>query len=204
MSNRAMPTVCPRVLAIANATACCGLHRHESLPACTDAKDPDNDGPMRAVIQRARDANVRVEGQVVGGYTGLGLVALIGVTHTDTPGIAARLAERIWHLRIFERPTGAGDEMPAQCSAADLKAPVLLVSQFTLYAQTGKGRRPSWDMAAPGSVAEPLIARLVSELIGLGAEVSTGIFGATMAVSLINEGPMTLILDVDDPPPVHD
>ena len=168
-----------------------------------DAHPPmcgDDDGAMRAVIQRAIDPSVRVEGRVVGGYPGLGLVAFVGITHTDTPAIARRLAERIWHLRIFERPAQAREGTPAQCSAADLGAPLLVVSQFTLYAQTDKGRRPTWDRAAPGSIAEPLIARLVEELRELGAEVSTGRFGATMDVTLVNSGPMTLILDVDATP----
>ena len=139
-----------------------------------------------------------VADEVVGGFQGLGLVALVGVTHTDTEAIATRLARRIWELRIFERPPSASPESPREWSAADLHAPVLVVSQFTLYARTNRGRRPTWDLAAPGGVAEPLILSVVTALRDLGADVSTGVFGATMEVSLANIGPMTIVLDTDE------
>lgn len=136
-------------------------------------------------MQRASSASVSVDGQVVGELSRPGLMALVGVTHTDTPEVAAKLAAKIWTLRIL------ADER----SAADLDAPLLVVSQFTLYADTNKGRRPSWSAAAPRPVSEPLIDEFVSALRALGATVSTGIFGADMAVSLVNDGPITLILE---------
>jgi D-tyrosyl-tRNA(Tyr) deacylase len=142
---------------------------------------------VRAVIQRARSASVSVNGAVVGALDRPGLMILVGATHTDTPAIAAKLAAKIWTLRI----------LPDERSASDLGAPVLVVSQFTLYADTVKGRRPSWSAAAPRSVSEPLIAAFVASLRGLGAEVATGVFGADMQVSLVNDGPVTLILDAD-------
>ena len=115
-----------------------------------------------------------------------GLVALIGVTHDDTEAQAATLAEKIWHLRILD----------GERSAADLDAPILAISQFTLYANTAKGRRPSWNAAAPGPVAEPLVEKVVSELRALGAHVETGRFGAHMQVALVNDGPVTIALEV--------
>lgn len=157
---------------------------------------------MRAVLQRARDASVTVDGAVVGAFTGPGVVALIGVTHTDTPAIAARLAEKIHGLRIFEAhhappdvclPPGSAREL----SAGDLHLPVLVISQFTLYADTRKGRRPTWDNAAPGDVAAPLVDAVADGLRALGTDVSTGVFGADMQVHLVNDGPITIILDVD-------
>lgn len=157
---------------------------------------------MRAVVQRAVDANVAVDGAQVGGFAGLGLVALVGVTHTDNPAIAGRLAAKIYNLRIFDTSTlaahGAQTAGHSEQSALDLQLPVLVVSQFTLYANTKKGRRPTWDAAAPREFAEPLVDRVASELAALGAKVSTGVFGAEMAVSLANIGPVTIILDVDD------
>lgn len=142
---------------------------------------------MRAVIQRAAAASVSVDGNVVGALNRPGLMILVGATHTDTPQIAAKLAQKIWTLRIL------ADER----SAADLGAPLLVVSQFTLYADTAKGRRPSWNAAAPRTVSEPLVESFVAALRRLGAEVSTGVFGADMQVSLVNDGPVTLILDAD-------
>ncbi len=117
-----------------------------------------------------------------------GLVALVGVTHDDDAAAAVRLAEKLWRLRIF---SGDGPER----SAADLNAPILVISQFTLYADTAKGRRPSWNAAAPGPVAEPLVEAVVAELRRLGATVATGRFGAHMEVALVNDGPVTLILE---------
>ncbi len=117
-----------------------------------------------------------------------GLVALVGATHDDTPEIAKRLAEKTWGLRIL------ADEQ----SASDINAPLLVVSQFTLYASTRKGRRPSWSAAAPGPVSEPLVQAYVDALRALGAHVETGVFGADMAVALVNDGPVTIILDSAD------
>ncbi|GAA3953098.1 D-aminoacyl-tRNA deacylase [Gordonia caeni] len=149
---------------------------------------------MRAVVQRVSAASVSVDGEVVGtldlpaGH--LGLVALVGVTHDDDAAAAAKLADKLWRLRIFHAPDGP------ERSAADLAAPILVISQFTLYANTDKGRRPSWNAAAPGPVAEPMVEAVVAELRGLGATVATGRFGAHMQVALTNDGPVTLIVDV--------
>jgi len=132
-------------------------------------------------------ASVTVAGEVVGEIRTEGLLVFVGVTHTDTPAQADALAAKIYTLRIL-----AGDR-----SVEDAGAPVLVVSQFTLYADTGKGRRPSWHAAAPGRVAEPLVDAVVTALRTRGAEVATGRFGADMHVELVNDGPVTLILDVD-------
>lgn len=140
---------------------------------------------MRAVVQRALQASVEVGGEVVGAIDGPGLVVLLAVTHTDTEAEAARLARKVWEMRILY------DER----SAADLDAPLLVVSQFTLYADTRKGRRPSWSAAAPGPVSEPLYEQFCSELRTLGATVATGVFGAKMQLALVNDGPFTLIVD---------
>ncbi|MFT4126970.1 MAG: D-aminoacyl-tRNA deacylase [Gordonia sp. (in: high G+C Gram-positive bacteria)] len=150
---------------------------------------------MRAVIQRVTSAAVAVDGTTIGELDlhdgAQGLVALIGVTHDDTQAQARALAEKIWRLRIL---TGPGDTR--ECSAADLAAPILVISQFTLYANTAKGRRPSWHAAAPGAVAEPLVAAVVAALRDAGAPVATGRFGADMSVSLVNDGPVTIMLEV--------
>ena len=142
---------------------------------------------MRVLVQRVTSANVTVGGEMVGAIEPetQGLVALVGVTHQDDGSVAQRLAEKLWYLRILD------DER----SAADIGAPVLVVSQFTLYANTVKGRRPSWNAAAPGQVAEPLVTAFADALRGLGAEVQTGVFGADMAVSLVNDGPVTVLLE---------
>jgi D-tyrosyl-tRNA(Tyr) deacylase len=140
---------------------------------------------VRAVVQRVSQASVTVDRVITGSLDEPGLVVLVGVTHSDTPQTAAILARKIYHLRIL-----AGER-----SAADLGAPLLVISQFTLYADTAKGRRPSWLAAAPGPVAEPLVEEFVAALRGLGARVQTGIFGADMKVSLVNDGPVTLILE---------
>ncbi|MBN3585331.1 D-tyrosyl-tRNA(Tyr) deacylase, partial [Algoriphagus aestuarii] len=115
-----------------------------------------------------------------------GLLALVGVTHTDGPAEAAKLARKLWTLRILE------DEK----SCSDVGAPLLVVSQFTLYGDARKGRRPTWHAAAPGPVAEPLVDQVVEELRALGARVETGVFGARMSVALTNEGPFTVLLEV--------
>ncbi|MFF0271532.1 D-aminoacyl-tRNA deacylase [Kribbella sp. NPDC004536] len=140
---------------------------------------------MRAVVQRVSQASVTVDGEVVGAIDGPGLVILLGVTHDDTVEKAAALAAKIWTLRILE----------GERSAADEQAPILAISQFTLYADTRKGRRPSWSAAAPGPVSEPLYDAFCTALQDLGAKVERGIFGADMAVALVNDGPVTLILD---------
>lgn len=140
---------------------------------------------MRAVVQRAREARVEVDGEVVGRLERPGLLALIGVTHSDTVADAHWIARKLWELRI----------LPHEQSASDVSAPVLIVSQFTLYADARKGRRPSWNNAAPASVAEPLVEEVIAELQRRGAEVATGRFGADMQVYLVNDGPVTLVLD---------
>ncbi len=152
---------------------------------------------MRAVVQRCRGAHVSVAGEVVGGFDGPGLAILVGVTHEDSPAIAARLADKAYDLRVFgPEHASSGDPAPREVSAADLRLPVLVVSQFTLYADTRKGRRPTWDAAAPGHVAEPLIDAFVAHLRDRGVPTSTGRFGADMQVHLVNDGPMTILLEV--------
>lgn len=143
---------------------------------------------MRVVVQRVSSASVTVDGEVVGAISphGQGLLALVGVTHTDDPEIAARLAEKLWRLRILD----------GERSAHDAAAPILVVSQFTLYANTEKGRRPSWNAAAPGAVAEPLVDAFCAALRDLGADVQTGVFGADMKVALVNDGPVTVLLEL--------
>jgi D-aminoacyl-tRNA deacylase len=145
-------------------------------------------GLVRAVVSRVSTAAVTVEGQVVG-RIGPGLLSLVGVGHADDAGSARAMARKIHELRIFPGDDGA-------VSASDLGLPVLVVSQFTLYADTRKGRRPSWADAAPGAVAEPLVEEVCAELRRRGAEVASGVFGARMQVSSVNEGPMTLLLEV--------
>jgi D-aminoacyl-tRNA deacylase len=140
---------------------------------------------VRAVVQRVSQASVTVGGVTVGSLGEPGLVVLVGVTHSDTSQTAAVLARKIYHLRILE----------GERSAADVAAPLLVISQFTLYADTRKGRRPTWLAAAPGPAAEPLVDAFVAALRELGARVDTGVFGAYMKVSLVNEGPVTLILE---------
>jgi D-aminoacyl-tRNA deacylase len=140
---------------------------------------------VRAVVQRASQASVEVNGTTVGRLPGPGLVVLVGVTHSDTTDTAAALARKVYHLRI----------LACEKSAADTGAPLLVISQFTLYADTRKGRRPTWQAAAPGPVAEPLVSAFADALRELGASVQTGVFGADMQVMLVNDGPVTLILD---------
>ena len=140
---------------------------------------------MRAVVQRVAEASVVVDAQVVGAIHEPGLLVFVGATHQDTPETAAKMAAKLWGLRI----------LAGELSCSDIAAPLLVISQFTLYADTRKGRRPSWQGAAPGPVAEPLVEAMVSSLRALGAHVETGVFGAHMKVSLINDGPITLILD---------
>ncbi|MEU9101137.1 D-aminoacyl-tRNA deacylase [Streptomyces sp. NPDC048361] len=141
---------------------------------------------MRAVVQRVDGAKVVVAGETVGEITGEGLCVLVGVTHGDNPEKAAQLARKLWSVRILE------DEK----SCSDVNAPLLVISQFTLYGDARKGRRPTWNAAAPGEVAEPLVDEVVAALRALGARVETGRFGADMRVSLTNHGPFTIVVDV--------
>ena len=140
---------------------------------------------MRAVVQRVTRASVSVDGEVVGAIDRPGLLVLIGVTHDDGVEQAELVARKIAELRILR----------GERSVADGGSPVLVVSQFTLYADTRKGRRPTWNQAAPGPVAEPLVAAVVGALRARGLEVATGVFGADMAVELVNDGPVTLVLE---------
>ena len=140
---------------------------------------------MRAVVQRALEAEVRVDDEVVGRLDRPGLVVLLGVTHDDGPAEVAWTARKIWELRILR------DER----SASDVDAPILVVSQFTLYGEARKGRRPTWIAAAPGEVAQPVYEQVCAELERLGATVARGRFGADMQVALVNDGPVTLVLD---------
>ncbi|HEX7322457.1 MAG TPA: D-aminoacyl-tRNA deacylase [Mycobacterium sp.] len=143
---------------------------------------------MRVLVQRVSSASVSVDDRTVGAIEpdGHGLLALVGVTHTDDTAKAQRLAEKLWQLRILD----------GERSAADVGAPILVISQFTLYADTAKGRRPSWNAAAAGPVAEPLVAAFVEALRGLGADVETGVFGAHMRVESVNDGPVTVLLEL--------
>jgi D-tyrosyl-tRNA(Tyr) deacylase len=138
------------------------------------------------VVQRAVEARVEVGGETVGRIDAPGLCVLVGVTHEDGAATARRMAEKLWTLRILD----------GERSCADLNAPLLLVSQFTLYGDARKGRRPSWTAAAPGPVAEPLFDEVVAGLRGLGATVATGVFGAEMKVHLVNDGPFTVLLEL--------
>ena len=140
---------------------------------------------MRAVVQRASRAEVRVDGAVVGRIDRPGLVVLLGVTHDDGARQVEQIARKIAELRILR------DER----SAAEVSAPVLVISQFTLYGDVRKGRRPTWNAAAPGEVAEPIVADVVAALRARGLEVATGVFGADMAVELVNDGPVTILLE---------
>src|SRR4051794_290478 len=140
---------------------------------------------MRAVASRVTSASVSVGGEVVGAIDAPGLLVLVGVTHRDTSSVARQLARKLYGLRILR------DEQ----SCESTEAPLLVVSQFTLYGQTAKGRRPSWTEAAPRPVAEPLIDEMVAELRRLGAVVATGVFGAEMAVTSVNDGPFTVLVE---------
>ena len=141
---------------------------------------------MRAVLQRVARASVTVDGRVVGSLADEGLLVLVGVTHDDGPEQVERLARKIAELRVMR------DER----SVVEAGAGVLVVSQFTLYGDARKGRRPSWSAAAPGAVAEPLVDAVCAALRARGVPVETGVFGADMAVELVNDGPVTLVLDV--------
>jgi len=144
---------------------------------------------VRALVQRVSEARVRIDGAVVG-EIGLGLCVLVGVTHGDDEATAGRLADKVWNLRVF--PDG---EASMQRSLADTGGGALVVSQFTLYGDTRRGRRPSWTAAAPPEVAEPLVDAFTAALAALGAPVASGRFGAHMAVEIVNDGPVTLLLE---------
>jgi D-tyrosyl-tRNA(Tyr) deacylase len=145
---------------------------------------------VRALIQRVRRASVTVDGEVVGAI-GVGLLVLVGVTHTDDDAAAARLASKVAHLRVFDDAAGTMNR-----SLLDVGGQALVVSQFTLYGDARKGRRPSWGDAAPPEHAEPLVAAFVTALGGEGVAVATGRFRAAMQVELVNDGPVTLALEV--------
>ena len=145
---------------------------------------------MRALVQRVTEATVSVAGDVVGAI-GPGLCVLVGVTHEDTEADAAKIASKLWGLRVFDDDEGA-----MNLSVEDTGGELLVVSQFTLYGDVRKGRRPSWIAAARPEVAKPLVQRVVAELEALGATVATGVFGADMAVALVNDGPVTLLVEV--------
>ncbi|MEX2256032.1 MAG: D-aminoacyl-tRNA deacylase [Acidimicrobiia bacterium] len=145
---------------------------------------------MRAVVQRVTEASVTVDGDVVG-EIGPGLCVLVGITHDDDKAGARKLADKLWNLRILDDADGV-----MNVSAADVGASILVISQFTLFGDTRKGRRPSWVAAAPPEQAEPLIEAVVVALRDLGAEVETGRFGADMQVALVNDGPVTLLMEI--------
>ena len=144
---------------------------------------------MRAVVQRVTSASVTVDGEIVAainpGPSRQGLLVLVGVARDDDGETAARLARKLWELRVLDDAR----------SASDVAAPMLVVSQFTLYADTRKGRRPSWSAAAPAETAEPLVNAFCDALRSIGAHVETGVFGAMMQVTSTNDGPVTLVVD---------
>ena len=149
---------------------------------------------MRAVVQRVRNASVTVDGAVTGS-AGTGLAILVGVTHDDGPEEVKYLRDKITNLRIFH---GDEDDIGFERSALEVEADILLVSQFTLYASTRKGRRPGFTEAAPDPVSEPLFEQVVAAFKETGLRVETGVFGAKMMVELANDGPATFILDTAD------
>ncbi len=142
---------------------------------------------MRVVISRVTSASVDVAGEQIAALPRPGLLVLLGVNHDDDAAAAKALASKIYGLRILAGET----------SASDIGAPILVVSQFTLFASTRKGRRPGWSKAAPAAISEPLVERFCDELRSLGAEVHTGQFGANMQVSSVNDGPVTILIDTD-------
>jgi D-tyrosyl-tRNA(Tyr) deacylase len=164
------------------------LHYGERTQPLDDGGRDGSIAAMRVLVQRVSSAKVSVDGQEVGAIRPKkqGLLAFVGVTHSDDIDTTQRLAEKLWRLRILD------DEQ----SAADINAPIMVISQFTLYADTAKGRRPSWNAAAPGPVAEPLVTAFAAALERLGAQVQTGVFGAHMHVELVNDGPVTVLLEL--------
>jgi D-tyrosyl-tRNA(Tyr) deacylase len=159
---------------------------------------------VRAVVQRVDGATVVVDGEVVGSIEGPGLCVLVGVTHEDTPELAHKLADKVYDMRLFDAAAlgerlndlGVPPVQNREVSASDAGLPVLVVSQFTLYAQTRKGRRPTWEQAAPRPVAEPLVSAFAGRLRERGATVAEGRFGAMMRVELTNDGPVTVIVEL--------
>ena len=137
------------------------------------------------MLQRATRASVRVGGEIVGGFDGPGLVVLLGVTHDDGPAEVEWMANKIRDVRLLDEEKSIGE----------IGAPALVISQFTLYGDARKGRRPTWNAAAPGPVAEPIYDAVCDRMAELGTPVSRGVFGADMAVELVNDGPVTLILE---------
>ena len=146
---------------------------------------PGDHDRVRAVVQRVSEASVRVAGELVGRLDAPGLCVLVGVTHDDTEAVAARMAAKVHELRILS----------GERSAAETGAPLLVISQFTLYGDARKGRRPTWQAAAPGPVSEPLYDGVCAELERLGAHVERGVFGADMQVESVNDGPITVLLE---------
>lgn len=142
---------------------------------------------MRAVVTRVSSASVEVAGEAVGSLSRPGLLVLLGIGHDDGAGEVAWLARKVWELRILE----------GERAAADVDAPILVISQFTLYGDARKGRRPSWTAAAPAAVSEPLYESFCAALASLGAHVERGVFGAHMNVASVNDGPFTILLDTD-------
>jgi D-tyrosyl-tRNA(Tyr) deacylase len=154
---------------------------------------------MRALVQRVAEASVTVvsgSGSEVVGSIGPGLLALVGITHSDTPQLAARLAAKIWNLRVLDDDSGVMNRSLADVSSSGGTGSVLVVSQFTLYGDTTAGRRPSWIAAARPEVAEPLVRAVVDELVRLGADVQTGRFRTDMRVALVNDGPVTVSIEI--------
>ncbi|MDO5025380.1 MAG: D-aminoacyl-tRNA deacylase [Trueperella sp.] len=149
---------------------------------------------MKSVVQRVRSASVKVDGEVVG-QIGAGLAVLVGITHTDGPAEIAKTARKLAELKLLRSPDGS-DDPKDRVGAIEVGAPLLLVSQFTLYASVRKGRKPSWSDAAPGEVAEPIFRELVAAVREYGLPVETGVFGAMMEVALVNDGPFTVIVEV--------
>lgn len=157
---------------------------------------------VRAVVQRCLGASVDVGGaDIVGSFEGPGLAVLVAATHSDGPQQVERMASKLWGLRLFDADALAGTQVcippqgPRELSCSDLGLPLLVISQFSLYGRTAKGRRPTWEDAAPAAIAEPLVDALVERLRDLGARVETGRFGADMRVRLTNNGPLTVIVD---------
>jgi D-aminoacyl-tRNA deacylase len=160
---------------------------------------------VRVVVQRVDGARVVVDGEVVGSIEGPGLCVLVGATHADTSDVAQKLADKVYDMRLFDADSLAGrgidlalplGEVLREVSASDAGLPVLVVSQFTLYAQTRKGRRPTWEQAAPRPVAEPLLSAFAVRLRERGATVAEGRFGAMMRVELANDGPVTVVVEL--------
>jgi len=145
---------------------------------------------MRALVQRVERASVEVDGEIVG-RIGAGLLALVGVTHDDTEAKARKLAEKLWHIRLFDDEAGM-----INLSLADTTGEILVVSQFTLYGDTSSGRRPGWSAAARPEVARPLVEAVVDALENLGATVATGRFQTDMRVELVNDGPVTVSVEI--------